>query len=328
MVEEAPEPLPSDPHDRQVMLAEVLDGLSRAQKELSPKYFYDARGSELFEEITALEEYYPTRTERALLERWMPTWVGHSRPEALVELGAGSAQKSRIVLDAMEGHGCGRLFVPVDVSGDFLHETAATLREEYRGLRIEPAVADMSEALDLPPGLPTPAWFALLGSTIGNFQPPEASRLLGRISAHMRPGDQFLMGADLRPSRHKSLERLEQAYNDAQGVTAEFNLNVLRVLNRELGSDFDLTAFRHVSHYAEQEGRIEMHLEALSVQTVRFPEGIVVEFAPGETIRTEISCKYDRTTVTALLTSAGMSLEEWVEDEQGLFALALARTSD
>jgi len=320
MVEEA--------HDNPAMLAEVLGGLSRAQKELSPKYFYDARGSELFEAITTLDEYYPTRTERALLERWMPTWVGRVRPEAMVELGAGSARKSRIVLDAMEEQGCGRLFVPVDVSGDFLYETAAILRKEYRGLRIEPAVADMTEPFDLPPGLPVPTWFALLGSTIGNFQPLEATRLLSRISGHMRPGDRFLMGADLRPGRHKSLDRLERAYNDARGVTAEFNLNVLCVLNRELNSDFDLTAFRHVAFYAEEEGRIEMHLEALCDQTVHIPDGHLVEIAAGETIRTEISCKYDRATVEGHFDSAGMVLEEWAEDDQGLFALALARIAD
>jgi L-histidine N-alpha-methyltransferase len=244
-----------------------------------------------------------------------------------VELGAGSARKSRIVLDAMEARGCGRLFVPMDVSGDFLHETAATLREEYPGLRIEPAVADISEAFDLPAGLPTPTWYALLGSTIGNFEPPQATRLLGRVSAHMRPGDRFLMGADLRPGRHKSLERLERAYNDVAGVTAEFNLNVLHVLNRELSSDFDPKAFRHVAFYAEEEGRIEMHLEALCAQTVRFPEGVLVEIATGETIRTEISCKYDRTTVAGLFESAGMALEEWIEDDQGLFALALSRAT-
>jgi len=327
MAEEAPPTLPSDPHDRQVMQTEVLDGLSRSQKELSSKYFYDARGSELFEQITALEEYYPTRTERALLERWMPTWVGRSRPEALVELGAGSARKSRIVLDAMEATGCGRLFVPVDVSGDFLHETAATLREEYQGLRIEPAVADISEAFELPLVLPAPTWFALLGSTIGNFEPPEAAQLLGRVAGHMRPGDQFLLGADLRPGRHKSLESLERAYNDAQGVTADFNLNVLRVLNRELSTDFDPAAFRHIAFYAGEEGRIEMHLEALCAHTVRFPDGPLVEFAEGETIRTEISCKYDQTTVTDLFASAGMALEEWIEDDRGLFALALARVA-
>jgi L-histidine N-alpha-methyltransferase len=297
------------------MLAEVLDGLSRTQKELSSKYFYDARGSELFESITTLDEYYPTRTERALLERWMPDWVGRLRPEAMVELGAGSARKSRIVLDAMEEHGCGRVFVPVDVS-------------QYRDLRIEPAVADMAEPFDLPPGLPVPTWFALLGSTIGNFQPPEATGLLRRISRLMRPGDRFLMGADLRRGRHKSLELLERAYNDAQGITAEFNLNVLRVLNRELKSDFDLTAFRHVAFYSEEEGRIEMHLEALRALVVHIPEGHLVEMDAGETIRTEISCKYDRITVEGLFDSAGMALEEWAEDEQCLFALALARVTD
>jgi L-histidine N-alpha-methyltransferase len=309
------------------MLRDVLEGLSLPQKELSPKYFYDACGSELFEEITRLEEYYLTRTERALLERWMPAWVGKARPKALVELGAGNARKSRIVLDAMEALACGDLYVPVDVSGDFLHETAAALRAEYQGLRIEPTVADMSAPLDLPPSLPEPAWFALLGSTLGNFDRAHAAALLRRIARRMRPGDGFLMGVDLRPSEHKSVERLQRAYDDDQGITAEFNLNVLRVLNRELGCDFDLAAYTHRAFYAPAEDRIEMHLEAVRSQTVRFPESTSVRIEAGESIRTEISCKYDRTSVEGLFSDAGLSVERWEEDPAHLFALILAGTA-
>jgi len=302
----------------------VLEGLSRPLKELSPKYFYDARGSELFERITALDEYYQTRTERALLEQWIPQWVADGRPATLVELGAGSASKSRIVLDAMEERGTGKLYVPVDVSGDFLHETAARLREEYETLLVEPRVADMTEPIDLPHDLPRPAWYALLGSTLGNFDRGQSVHLLRRVAGRMREGDAFLLGVDQRPGPRKTVARLEAAYNDAAGVTASFNLNVLRVLNRALGSNFDVEAFRHRADWCEEEGRIEMHLLSLRDQVVHFPGGMDIRFAEGESIRTEISCKYDRTAVDELLEAGGLRVERWAEDEEALFALMLA----
>lgn len=311
---------------RDVMLAAVLEGLSQSQKELSPKYFYDTRGSQLFEKITELDEYYPTRTERALLERWMPVWVTEGRPAALVELGAGSAAKSRVVLDAMEAARAGSLYVPVDVSGDFLHETAALLREEYDGLRVEPRVADITRPLELSIDLPRPTWFALLGSTLGNFDRLQAVRLLGRVAARMGAVDRFLLGVDRRPGPAKPAERILAAYDDAAGVTAAFNLNVLHVLNRELGSDFDLEGFRHEARYDEDEGRIEMHLVSVRPQTARFPDGREVYLSEGETIRTEISCKYDRATVDELFGAAGLEVQRWVEDDRGYFALVLARS--
>lgn len=317
--------LPADPHDRERMLREVLAGLSQSPKQLSPKYFYDARGSQLFEEITTLQEYYPTRLERGLLERWMPTWVERYAPGALVELGAGSAAKTRIILDAMEARQAGSLFVPVDVSGDFLHETAERLREEYADLQVEPAVADMSRPFDLPVALPDRAWFALLGSTIGNFDEVAAVRLLRGVAARMRPDDRFLLGADLRPGATKSVARLELAYDDPHGVTAAFNLNVLTVLNRDLGADFDSRAFRHVARWAEEEGRIEMHLVADRPQLVTFGDGTEVRFAAGESVRTEISCKYDRPTMDALFREAGLVVDVWKEDPRGFFALVLGR---
>lgn len=320
-------PLEREAQAHDIMLADVLEGLSQPQKELSPKYFYDTRGSELFEEITELEEYYPTRTERALLERWMPEWVADGRPAAMVELGAGSAAKSRVVLDAMEAHGSGRLYVPVDVSGDFLHEAAARLREEYDEIRVEPHVADITEPLELPIALPRPTWFALLGSTLGNFTRPHAIRLLARVSAHMRADDRFLLGVDRRPGPNKSVERIVAAYDDAAGVTAAFNLNVLHVLNRELGCDFDVGGFRHRAGYDAAEGRIEMHLVARGTQTARFADGTEVRLRDGETIRTEISCKYDRATVDDLFAEAGLEVERWVEDGQGFFALVLGRSA-
>ncbi len=318
-------PAPQNVRDRDVMLADVLEGLSQPQKELSPKYFYDARGSELFEAITALDEYYPTRTERALLERWMPDWVGKGRPAALVELGAGSSAKSRVVLDAMEADGTGRLYVPVDVSAEFLHDTAARLRQEYDGIRVEPRVADITQPLDLALELPEPKWFALLGSTLGNFARPNAVKLLSRVSARMRTDDRFLLGVDRRPGPEKSVERIVAAYDDPAGVTAAFNLNVLHVLNRELGADFDVDGFRHHARYDHEEGRVEMHLVSTGPQTVRFPDGSEVRLRDGETIRTEISCKYDRAVVDDLFRAAGLEVERWAEDGRGLFALVLGR---
>lgn len=311
------------------MLRDVLEGLGRPQKELSPKYFYDQRGSELFERITRLDEYYPTPTERRLLERWAGPWVEELRPAALVELGAGSAAKSRILLDAMARHDTGELYVPVDVSAEFLHETARRLRGEYDGLRVEPEVADISRPIELSVDVPEPAWFALLGSTIGNFDTTQAVRLLRRIAGRMRPGDRLLLGVDLVPGPEKSVARLELAYNDAERVTEEFNRNVLRVLNRELGSDFDPSRFRHRAFYDEAARQIEMHLVSERDQVVRFPDGDTeVALAGGESIRTEISRKYDRGAIDELLDCAGLEVDRWVQDERGRFALLMGRTTE
>lgn len=306
-----------------VMLQDVLEGLEQPQKELSPKYFYDARGSELFERITELEEYYPTRTERGLLEGAGTEWVRDLRPGSLVELGAGSAEKSRVVLSAMEEAGTGSVYVPVDVSGEFLHETARKLRTEYADFRVEPAVVDISEPFDLPSDLPGPMWIALLGSTIGNFTPPEAVRLLKRVRQHLGPDDRFLLGVDRRPGPGKTVARLERAYNDDAGVTAAFNLNVLRVLNRELGADFDLEAFAHRAVYEPTHHRIEMHLVARAPQEVAIGEARI-RFDEGESIRTELSCKHDRASVDAMLSAADMEVERWAEDADGAFTLLLA----
>ena len=301
------------------MLAEVAEGLRAPQKELSPKYFYDHRGSELFEEITRLPEYYPTRAERGILEEWMPALIPALGTRTLVELGAGSAEKSRVILDAMRAAGTAELYVPIDVSATFLSRTAARLRREYPGLLVEPAVADISEELNLPRRLPRPALLAFLGSTIGNFYPPAAIRLLRRVRGAMAPGDRFLMGADLR----KDVARIEAAYNDARGVTAEFNRNMLRVLNNELGADFDPAAFEHRAFYEPQAHRIEMHLVSTRPQVVRVPGIGVVTFARGETLRTEISCKHDRDSVAALFGAAGLRIESWRTDPGQLFALVV-----
>ncbi len=297
------------------------------QKELSPKYLYDSRGSELFEEITHLDEYYPTRREQALLDEVIPGWVQEYAPQAFVELGAGSARKSRVVLDAMTGGPGDSLYIPVDVSADFLHETAARLRAEYEGLQVEPAVADMTKPLDLPVALPERTWFGLLGSTIGNFDETQARRLLTRIASNLRPGDRFLLGVDRAPGPGKSKERIELAYNDAAGVTAAFNVNVLQVLNRELGADFDVDAFGHRAFYNEADDRIEIHLVAQTAQRVVIPEGGVVCFTPGETLRTELSHKYDRARVEGLFAAAGLVVDRWADDADEYFALVLGRVA-
>ena len=301
------------------MLAEVAAGLVAPQKELSPKYFYDQRGSELFEAITRLPEYYPTRTERALLEGWMPELMAQLGTRTLIELGAGNAEKSRIILDAMRATGLAELYVPIDVSATFLSLTAAQLRREYPGLTVEPAIADISVELNLPRRMPRPALFAFLGGTIGNFYPPAAIRLLARVRAAMEPGDRFLMGVDLR----KDIARIEAAYNDSQGVTAEFNRNMLLVLNHELGADFDPAAFEHRAFYDTVAHRIEMHLVSSRDQVVEIPGLGPVPFTAGESIRTEISAKYDRASVSALFDAAGLRIEAWPIDPATPFGLVV-----
>ncbi|MDH3272669.1 MAG: L-histidine N(alpha)-methyltransferase [Gemmatimonadota bacterium] len=305
-------------------LAIVLNGLRRPVKRIATKYHYDEHGSRLFEQITELDEYYLTRTERALLERWMPAWVADLEPRTLVELGAGSAEKSRIILDAMVSAGCGEAYVPVDVSADFLGKTTDTLRAEYPGLEIVPEVADIKEPLDLVIGLPHPRWVAFLGSTLGNFDGVEASRLLGRIAARLHDGDRFLLGVDLRPGPKKSIERVEAAYNDPKGVTQRFSLNILAVVNHEFGSDFDLDRFVHRSRYNVAEGRIETELVSLTNQVVHFPGDHRIVLQKGEPIRTEISSKYDRTTIDGLFEGAGLVVDRWIEDDEGLYALVLS----
>jgi L-histidine Nalpha-methyltransferase len=308
---------PWQPNPR--MLAEVAAGLAAPQKELPPKYFYDHRGSELFEEITRLPEYYPTRTERGLLQTWMPTLIPELGTQSLVELGAGSAEKSRIILSAMRASGSAGLYVPIDVSASFLNQTANRLRHDYPGLAVEPAVADISEDFELPRGLPHPVLYAFLGGTIGNFYPPQAIRLLSRVRAAMQPSDRFLMGVDLR----KDVRRIEAAYNDSRGVTAAFNRNMLLVLNHELGADFDPATFEHRAFYDQVTHRIEMHLVSSLKQEVRIPGIGLVALEKGESIKTEISCKHDRRSVAELFAAAGLRVETWRPDPEVLFALVV-----
>jgi L-histidine N-alpha-methyltransferase len=305
---------------RQQMVRDVRQGLTRSPKQLSPKYFYDERGSELFEEITQLPEYYLTRSERMLLERRIVEIIDDTRPCSLVELGAGSATKTRIILDQMRSAGCAECYVPVDVSKDFLEATALQLRADYPDVEIKPVVSDITEPFELPP-LASPTLVAFLGSTIGNFPREQAINLLSHISGQMAVDDRFLLGADLI----KDPAIINRAYNDSRGVTAAFNLNVLERLNRELNARFPIDAYEHRAFYSTENHRVEMHLTARRPHKVTIPEIGEISFAEGESIRTELSYKYDRPILEDILTAAGLRLEKWMAADDGSFALALAR---
>jgi L-histidine N-alpha-methyltransferase len=299
---------------------EVRDGLTRPLKELPPKYFYDARGSDLFDQITALPEYYPTRCERSILNRYAPEIVETAAAEELVELGSGTASKTRALLYAMAGAGTLKRYLPFDVDESVVQSSAVELVDLYPGLRVHGVVGDFDRDLErLPRG--ERRLFAFLGGTIGNFYPEERADLLGRIRALMSESDHLLIGTDLV----KDTALLEAAYNDSQGVTAEFNRNILRVLNQGLGADFNPAAFEHVAFFDEANSWIEMRLRANGVQQVRI-DGADLEFslADGEEIRTEISAKFTRDAVRRELAEAGMRLDDFFTDEGGLFGLAFA----
>lgn len=301
------------------MLDDVRRGLSLPQKELPPTYFYDERGSHLFDEITRLPEYYLTRAERDLLHAGAEELARLVAPACLAELGPGTAGKSRILIEAILRVRPAVVYVPIDVSAATLTDTARTLERDYSGLKVLPVSGDIRGDIILPPDVPRPVLYALLGSTIGNFTPLEAVALLQRLRSAMHPGDHLLLGVDLV----KDPDVLEAAYNDEAGVTAAFNANVLHVLNEALNTTFDPAAFRHQAHYNAQLHRIEMHLVSLRPQTIRLPDGTEIAFAEGETIRTEISCKYDRESVEWMFGEAGLRTERWMPDERDWFALVL-----
>jgi L-histidine N-alpha-methyltransferase len=308
--------------DERVLADDVLDGLTRPFKELPPKHFYDAHGSELFEQICELPEYYPTRTERLILERHADEIVERTGAGELVELGSGSADKARILLDAMARADTLRRYIPLDVSEQALQQAAEQLVDEYDGLRVDGLIGDFERHLGQ---LPKPASgtriVALLGGTIGNFPPGTRRRLLRQIARLLGPRDRFLLGTDLV----KDPEVLEAAYDDPRGVTAEFNRNVLRVINRELDADFWPEAFDHVAFFDRQHEWIEMRLRARRPQSVLVAElGLRVEFAAGEELRTEISAKFTRRRVESDFRAAGMALERWFTDPEELFAVSLA----
>ncbi len=308
--------------EERILADDVLDGLTRPFKELPPKHFYDARGSELFERICELPEYYPTRAEREILERRADEIVEVTGAGELVELGSGSADKARILLDAMSRAGTLRRYVPLDVSEQALEEAARQLVSEYEGLRVDGVIGDFERHLDSVPAPDSgPRIVALLGGTIGNFPPGTRRRLLRAIGRLLGPDDRLLLGTDLV----KDPEVIEAAYDDPEGITAEFNRNVLHVINRELDADFTPDAFQHVAFFDRKHEWIEMRLRARRAQTVRIARlGLRVDFAPGEELRTEISAKFTRRRVEADLGAAGLRLERWFTDEQERFALSLA----
>jgi L-histidine N-alpha-methyltransferase len=302
-------------------LADVHEGLRRRQKELPSKYFYDLRGSQLFEQITHLPEYYLTRAERRVLREWMPTLMRTIDPSTLVELGAGSGEKTRLILRAMRDAGSGRTYVPIDVSAAFLDESAERLRLALPWLEVAPVVADFTAEFSIGEPRPGTTLFAFLGSTIGNFDERSAEVLLRRVRGAMRADDRFLLGADLHT---KETARIVRAYNDCAGVTAEFNLNILRVVNRELGTDFDVDAFEHRAFWEPAHRRIEMHLVATQRTSVTLPQCETIHIEAGESIRTEICGKYDRGSLASLLARADLEIESWRVDPGDQYAMLVA----
>jgi L-histidine Nalpha-methyltransferase len=299
---------------------DVRDGLTRPFKQLPPKYFYDERGSELFDRITSLPEYYPTRCERQILNRRAPEIVESCGARELVELGSGTASKTRALLYAMAGAGQLRRYVPFDVDASVVEACAGELVELYPGLAVHGVVGDFGRDLEqIPAG--DQRLFAFLGGTIGNLFPAERARFLARLRELMGPGDRLVIGTDLVKDRSV----LEAAYNDAAGITAEFNRNVLRVINAGLAADFRPEAFEHVALFDEANSWIEMRLRANGAQRVRI-DGADLEltFADGEEIRTEISAKFTEDAVERELHDAGMQLDRFFTDGSALFGLAFA----
>ncbi|WP_330309227.1 MULTISPECIES: L-histidine N(alpha)-methyltransferase [unclassified Streptomyces] len=308
--------LPEDATEA-ALRADVLHGLTRTPKTLPPKWFYDAYGSELFEKITELPEYYPTRAEREILIRRAPEIAATTGARTLVELGSGSSEKTRYLLDALPGL---HTYVPVDVSESALTQAGHALIEEHPGLDVHALIADFTGGLALP-GTPGPRLVAFLGGTIGNLLPTERAAFLTSVRALLSPGDALLLGTDLV----KDESVLVAAYDDAAGVTAEFNKNVLAVVNRELGADFDPDTFDHVALWDTEQEWIEMRLRSRTAQTVKIPAlDLAVDFADGEELRTEVSAKFREEGVRDELAVAGLELTHWWTDEEGRFALSLS----
>jgi L-histidine N-alpha-methyltransferase len=302
--------------------ADAQAGLTATPKSLPPKWFYDAEGSALFEKITELPEYYPTRAERSILRLAATLIARLSGAATLVELGSGSSEKTRLLLSALRAAGTLRSYVMIDVSEAALLGAAAALASDYPGLEVHAVVSDFEADLGLD-GAPAdgPRLVAFLGSTIGNMAPAQRSAFLARVRSQLRPGDSFLLGTDLV----KDPATLVAAYDDTAGVTAAFNKNVLSVLNAALGADFDLDAFEHVARWDADAEWIEMRLRSTTAQSVRVPAlGLTVDFASGEEMRTEISAKFRRSGVAAELAAADLELRSWWTDPAGQFGLSLS----
>ncbi|WP_033307911.1 L-histidine N(alpha)-methyltransferase [Streptomyces iakyrus] len=308
--------LPEDATDA-ALRADVHRGLTGRPKTLPPKWFYDAHGSDLFEKITELPEYYPTRAEREILLARAGDIAAATRARTLVELGSGSSEKTRHLIDALTDL---RTYVPVDVSGSALSQAGQALAAERPGLDVHALIADFTGELTLP-DTQGPRLVAFLGGTIGNLLPAERAAFLASVRALLAPGDALLLGTDLV----KDEEVLVRAYDDGAGVTAAFNKNVLTVINRELGADFDPAAFDHVALWDAGHEWIEMRLRSRTAQTVKVPAlGLAVDFAAGEEMRTEVSAKFRQEGVRTELSAAGLELAHWWTDDAGRFALSLS----
>jgi L-histidine Nalpha-methyltransferase len=300
--------------------ADARRGLTGNPKVLSPKWFYDEKGCRLFDEITRLPEYYPTRAERAILAARAGDISERTGADTLIELGSGTSEKTRLLLDALAANGTLRRFVPFDVSEPTLRDAAGAIELEYTGVDVHAVVGDFEHHLDRLPGGGT-RLVAFLGSTIGNLEPAARARFYRTIASGLGPGDAFLLGTDLV----KETARLEAAYDDARGVTAEFNRNVLNVLNRELGCEFAPERFSHVARWNPAEEWIEMRLRSKGAQSVRVDElGLDVRFGDGEEMRTEVSAKFRREGVERELSAAGLATIEWWTDPAGDFAVSLS----
>jgi L-histidine Nalpha-methyltransferase len=308
------------PDDR-LLAFDVLDGLTKPFKEIPPKHFYDAEGSRLFECITQQPEYYPYRTERVILEACAAEIVAVTGAAELVELGSGVPTKTLLLLDAMRDAGTLDRYVPFDVSESVLLASAERLVEQYPGLRVFGVLGDFERHLDALPPAEGPRVIAFLGGTIGNFPPGSRRKFLRGLRRALRPQDRLLLGTDLV----KDPAILEAAYNDAAGVTAKFNLNLLSVLNRELHADFVPEAFEHVAFYDREQEWIEMRLRALEPMVVNLVDlDLGVHFANREEMRTEISAKFTRKRIERDLRAAGLRLHQLMTDDEGLFALSLS----
>jgi L-histidine N-alpha-methyltransferase len=305
---------------RAALRADALAGLTATPKSLPPRWFYDERGSELFDEITRLPEYYPTRAERAVLTARAGEIATASGADVLVELGSGTSEKTRLLLSALRDAGTLRRFVPFDVDPSVLEAAGAAITAEYPGVAVDAVVGDFTEHLSR---LPREGrrLVAFLGSTIGNLEPAPRAAFLVELAGTLAPGDAFLLGTDLV----KDPARLVPAYDDAAGVTAEFNRNVLRVLNRELGAGFDPAAFEHVARWDAEAEWIEMRLRSTVEQVVAVPAlGLQVPFAAGEEMRTEVSAKFRPEGVADELAAAGLRLTHWWTDPAGDFGVSLS----
>lgn len=302
---------------------DVLAGLTAMPKRLPPKWFYDARGSELFEQITRLPEYYPTRAEREILQTHAGDIARLTSAASLVELGSGSSEKTRVLLDALSDQGTLEEFVPLDVSESALRVAVGAIIADYPELRVHGVVGDFTEHLNVLPGTP-PRLVVFLGGTIGNLIPEERAMFFTGVRQLLDEGEWLLLGTDLV----KAPGTLVRAYDDSAGVTAEFNRNVLRVLNRELGGDFDVDGFTHVALWNEQQEWIEMRLRAERDMDVHLTEiGLDAHFEKGEELGTEISAKFRREGVESELEAVGFALHTWWTDSEGRFALTLAKAA-